>query len=156
MIVSPEIQTILNVVKKYLNKEVIFGYPDYERPNGDYVVMYLIDEKPIGYAQNNMSIDGKIITLKKMFDIQICFDCIGKNPYSFASYLTTMWELPSIHDALMEKGISWHKSYSTRNTTMLLDEKYQQRLTFEANFYIDKTITESINFIEKVNINGIN
>ncbi len=153
---SPELKIILKVVKSYLNKEVFFGYPNSERPRYDYVVMYLIDEKTIGFGQKNISDDGKTLTLKKMFDLQVCFDCIGKNPYSFASQLTTMWELPSIYEELIENGIAWHKSSSMRNTTILLDENYQQRLNFEAHFYIEKTATESTYFIEKVELNGIN
>lgn len=156
MIVSPEIKSILKVVQTYLKIDVIYANQDYERPRCDYVAMYLIDEKPIGFSQNTMSCDGKVLTLKKMFELQICFDCIGKNPYSFASSLTTIWELPSIHDSLMVHGIAWHKSSPLRNTTVLMDERYQQRLTQEVSFYIDKTITEKINFIEKVKINGIN
>ena len=156
MIISPEIHTILKVVQTYLEIDVIYANQDYERPRGDYVALYLIDEKPIGFSQNSLSDDGKVLTLKKMFELQICFDCVGKNPYSFASLLTTMWELPSIHDALVSHGIAWHKSSPLRNTTILMDEKYQQRLTLECSFYIDKTLTEKINFIEKVKINGIN
>lgn len=156
MLLSPQIQAILKIVKSYLKVEVIYANQDYERPKNDYIVMYLMDEKPIGYAQNKISDDGKLLTLKKMFELQINFDCIGKNPYLFASQLSIMWELPSIQESLDDSGISWHKSSPLRNTTILLDEKYLQRLSFEASFYIDKTITEEINFIEKVAINGIN
>lgn len=156
MNISKEIKTILKTVKEFLKVDVIYANQDHMRPCNDYINVYLIDEKQLGFAENNISVDGKINTIRKQYDVQLSFDCIGTNPYELASKLSLMFELSSIHNKLIANGIAWHKSHSIKNTTTFLDSKYLSRLTFEADFYINKTLEEDITFIEKVNFNGIN
>ena len=145
MINSPEMTAILKVVQKYTKTPVIFSNQDADRPISDYISMYLIDEMPIGYAEQIGD------TLIKQFDLQVCFDCIGKNPYQLSNNLSMIWEIPNVQAELKVNSIAWHKSYNIKNTTILYDEKYQNRLTQEVSFYINKSTKIEIETIERVN-----
>ena len=146
---TPEINMIRKIAEEYLKIPVIFANQNYPRPHGNHIVIYLIDEKPVGFSEQ----DGN--SFNKQFSIELCFDCVGENPYPIANTLTMLWELPTVREELGKNNVAWNKSFPLKNTTILFDQKYQQRLTFEASFSINKTITDKLEYIDEVTY-GIN
>lgn len=143
MIQSDELKTIQNIVQNFTGIKTIYAYQDHPRPLCDYISMYMIDEQPIGYAQN---LEDKIF---KQFKMVVCFDSIGQNPYEFSRKLSMMWELESIRLLLKGKMIAWNKSGNMINTTHHFDEKYTNRITQEITFSVNRLMEEK-NSIDKI------
>ena len=58
MIHSQEMTTILRIVKKYLNKQVVFAEQDKERPKDEYVSLYMIGQNPVGRSGKSIDKNG--------------------------------------------------------------------------------------------------
>ena len=150
-------EQIRSLAQEQIAIPVIFGYQDKQRPKEAYAVLSFLDEQQIGLMES-FSIDET--TGQRQSRITTCltlsFDVIAENPYEKSSQLASMWSLSSIQDQLLANGISFKKSTTLKNTTIILDEKWTSRISFESCFYITHLFTETQQFIEEVKINGIN
>ena len=155
MIISKEMVIISNIMRNYLKIPVVFAEQDSIKPKGSYISIYMIDENPVGRSKKTID-DKGMAKYIQMYDLELCFDCIGKNANELAKKSSNMWPLESIQQNLKENKLSWRKSLRLKNTSSIYDENYIPRVTFEAYFYIKNEEFEQQYTIEKVKINGIN
>lgn len=148
-------QIILKIVNRYLNVPVIIAEQDKQRPKCDFVSMYFIGLNSVG---RNEKITDKCGLMKfgQKYNLEICFDCIGKNAYEIALKIANMWPLTCVQEELKNANISWHKNLSPRNTSDVFGEMYVSRVSLESLFYIEMHTYEQQYIIEKVNLDGLN
>ena len=125
-------------------------------PNKLYVTVKIIDDGVVGTEENELIEEGGEITntYSSLSDIMVSINTFYTGARQLAKDIVKSLDSIIVKDYLWGKGLGIGAVSRIRSIPLVINSRWEERAQFDINFYVRNINTETLQTIEKIEVNG--